>query len=66
MSQSECKDDRKQRIVITNYRLLEHGETVIKSDECLNDDCQTWSAVGSLFVGMNYSSIIMVPVRREL
>ena len=47
------------------FRMLKLNEPIQKSDESLNDDCETWSTVNRWAVGMGYDPRVFVPVRRR-
>ena len=47
------------------FRMLKLNEPIQKTDESLNDDCETWSPVNRWAVGMGYDSRVFVPVRRR-
>ena len=46
------------------YRLLRSGERIQRGDECLNDDCETWSDVGTIILLCDYNPAVFVPHRR--
>ncbi len=53
------------------YRLLQQGDTIQRSDEVLNDDCETWDAAhlitgGRLFIGLPFNPAFFMPMRRSV
>ena len=46
------------------YRLLLKGERIQRGDQCLNDDCETWSDVSTIVLRCDYNPAVFVPHRR--
>ena len=46
------------------FRLLRPGERIMRGDECLNDDCETWSEVSAIVLRCDYNPAVFVPHRR--
>lgn len=47
------------------YRLLDTGDIIQVGDEFIDDDCVTWSAVGTgIWVGMRYTRVLKAARRR--
>jgi hypothetical protein len=51
-----------------SFRLLTERDVICKTDEFLEDDCQTWSPMTEtpIFIGMIYNKTVFVPIRRKL
>ena len=48
------------------FRLLTPGERIQRGDECLNDDCETWSKVSVIVLRCDYNPMVFVPHRRQM
>ena len=48
------------------FRLLTPGERIQRGDECLNDDCETWSKVSVIVLRCDYNPMVFVPHRRQV
>lgn len=48
------------------YRLLQPGELLQRGDEGLDDDCEHWSPVSTIFLKCRYDPGILVPIRRRV
>lgn len=48
------------------YRLLLPGERIQRGDQCLNDDCETWSDVSPIVLRCDYNPAVFVPHRRPM
>ena len=46
------------------FRLLSPGERIQRWDQCLNDDCETWSEVSAIVLRCDYNPAVFVPHRR--
>ena len=57
---------RVDRNVGQRFRLLTTGERIQRGDECLNDDCETWSKVSSIVLRCDYNPMVFVPHRRQV
>ena len=49
-----------------SFRLLIPGERIQRGDECLNDDCETWSEVSAIVLRCDYNPGLFVPIRRAV
>ena len=49
-----------------SYRLLEDNEVIMKDDEVLGDDANSWRKVSPLFWRMAYNKRQFLPVRRVI
>ena len=47
-----------------HYRLLSPGERIKRGDQCLHDDCETWSDVSAIVLRCDYNPMVFVPHRR--
>ena len=50
------------------YRLLKEGEIILKTDEFLDDDCETWLplTVSRRTIGLPYFTGFYKPMRRKI
>lgn len=50
---------------VAPYRLVRSGEKVLRGDQILLDDCETWGDLTGWEIGLEYSPSIFVPLRRR-
>lgn len=66
MEAAIAANGRVDRNVGQRFRLLTPGERIQRGDECLNDDCETWSKVSSIVLRCDYNPMVFVPHRRQV